>query len=158
MRTLLALTAVALLTAAQEPKPATPTTPAPAASAAQEKGLAGTWVTESIEDSGSKMPADEAKKWSVEIKEGGEFTLRYDGKKHSIGTVKHTPSANPKTFEFTFKDGPWQGATFVGVYKLEGDTYTICYAEKGRMTPTTFTTKPEAGQMLVVYKREKKAG
>jgi uncharacterized protein (TIGR03067 family) len=157
MRTLLALIAVGLLAAAQDPKPGDDKKPASPGAAAQEKGLDGTWVTESMEDSGSKTPADETKRWSM-VLEGTKFTLRYEGKKHSTGTVKHNPAATPKTIEFTFADGPWNGQTFVGIYKVEGDTYTMCYAEKGRTTPTTFTTKPETATMLVVYKREKKAG
>jgi uncharacterized protein (TIGR03067 family) len=152
MRILLALTAVGLLLAAQDPKPGEK--PQSPGAAAQEKGLDGTWQTESIEDSGSKVAADEAKKWTLEVK-GGEFTLRHDGKKHSAGTVKHDPAANPKTFEFTFKDGPWKDQTFTGIYKLEGDTYTICYVEKGREAPKTFATKTDAQQMLVVYKKAK---
>jgi uncharacterized protein (TIGR03067 family) len=154
VRTILALTAVGLLVAAQEQKKSDDPKPGAATPAAQEKGLDGTWQTESMEDSGSKYPAEDAKKWSLVIT-GGDFTLRLDGKKHSSGKVKFNPATNPKTFEFTFSDGPFNGQSFAGIYKLEGDTYTICYAEKGRETPKTFATKPDSQQMLVVYKKAK---
>lgn len=155
MRILLALTAVTVLLAAQDPKKPAAGTSAP------EKGLIGKWQTDSIEDSGARQPADDVKKWSLEIKDDGTFTLFYTGApnekstKHN-GTVKFNSSANPKTIEFAFTDGQWKGETFEGIYKLDGDTYTICYTRKGQEVPKTFATKPEpAGQMLVVYKRMK---
>src|SRR5690349_3415499 len=161
MRILLALTAVTVLLAAQDPKKPGDSKQPAAGSTAQEKGLVGKWQTDSIEDSGAKQSADEVKKWSLELNGDGTFTLIFTGApneksgKHK-GTVKFNSSASPKTIEFTFTDGPWKGETFEGIYKLEGDTYTICYTRKGQEAPKTFATKSEpAGQMLVVYKRVK---
>src|SRR5947207_585548 len=154
MRIILALAAVGLLLAAQDPKKPGDDQKSAAAPAVQEKGLVGTWQAESMEDSGNKAPADEAKKWTLVIKPDGEFTLNNEGKYSYSGRVQYNPSANPKTFEFTFTKGSFSG-TFVGIYKLEGDTYTICYVEKGREAPKTFATKPDSSQMLVVYKRAK---
>lgn len=153
MKILLALTAVSLLLSAQGAKK-------PAAGV-PEKKLVDTWQTQSIEDSGVKQPADEVRKWSLILRDDGKFTLIYKGGadtsvQHNNGTATFNSSASPKTFEFTFTDGSWKGESFQGIYKLEGDTYTICYVRKGLPVPKTFATKSDPpGQMLVVYKRVK---
>ena len=53
-------------------------------------------------------------------------------------------------------DGPNKGKTIKTIYKIDGDTVTLCYELGGDGRPTKFESKPESKQFLVVYKREKK--
>jgi hypothetical protein len=44
----------------------------------------------------------------------------------------------------------------IGIYELEGDKLRICFAKPGaKERPTRIETKPDSGQSLTVYKRNK---
>ena len=52
--------------------------------------------------------------------------------------------------------GPNKDKTIKAIYKIDGDTMTICYALDAGDRPTKFESKPDTKQFLAVYKREKK--
>ena len=56
------------------------------------------------------------------------------------------------------KESPHKGKTVKAIYKLDGDTFIVCYdhdADKGSR-PTKFETKDGTTLLLITYKREKK--
>ena len=53
-------------------------------------------------------------------------------------------------------DGPNKGKTIKTIYKLDGDTLTVCYELGDGDRPTKFETKADTKQLLANYKREKK--
>jgi uncharacterized protein (TIGR03067 family) len=63
------------------------------------------------------------------------------------GARKIDPTKNPKEITLT-PDG--SNKSLLGIYKLEGDTLTLCFGEK---RPTDF--KAKEGPTLWVLKREK---
>jgi uncharacterized protein (TIGR03067 family) len=63
--------------------------------------------------------------------------------------------ATPKTIDITHTDAEKTVWTMKGIYKLDGDTLTLCYGDEKR--PAQFESKPESRQLLVVYKRKKAA-
>ena len=70
--------------------------------------------------------------------------------------IKVDPTQNPKTMDQIAPEGkPFQGAVCRCLYKLEGDTLTICNRmELGDVRPKEFTSK---GMFAIYgYKREKK--
>ena len=45
----------------------------------------------------------------------------------------------------------------LGIYEfIEEDQYRVCFAVAGKERPTSFTTKPDSGHILHVWKRMKK--
>jgi hypothetical protein len=46
------------------------------------------------------------------------------------------------------------GRTHPGIYKLDGDTFTVCYGKRDR--PADFATKPGVEQVLMVFRRPAK--
>jgi uncharacterized protein (TIGR03067 family) len=101
--------------------------------------------------------------WSVNVSAGGndvkgQFAIYGDesfeinlGGNHVNGARKIDPTKNPKEITLT-PDGAKK--PLYGIYKLEGDTLTLCVGEK---RPTDFKAKKGAMQTLWVLKREKQA-
>jgi uncharacterized protein (TIGR03067 family) len=62
----------------------------------------------------------------------------------------------PRAIDLTVVEGEQKGKVFHGIYKLEGDTYTVCRpTEPGKDRPAEFATQPKSGLMIVVWKRAK---
>jgi hypothetical protein len=49
-----------------------------------------------------------------------------------------------------------ESSTFRGIYKLDGDTLTICSANPGKARPTAFESREESNVNLSVLRRVKK--
>jgi uncharacterized protein (TIGR03067 family) len=84
---------------------------------------------------------------------GGSYTFRL-GEARLALTFAMDPARSPKAIDLTVAEGPEKGQTYHGIYKLEGDTYTVCRnVEPGKDRPTEFAAPPDSGLMLVVWKR-----
>ena len=68
------------------------------------------------------------------------------------GTIKL--DAGKGTIDFTPEDGPAKGKTLLGIYKVEGDTLTLCFAAAGRERPKEFKTG-DRNTVLATYVRKK---
>jgi uncharacterized protein (TIGR03067 family) len=65
------------------------------------------------------------------------------------------PSKRPKEFDQRFTGGtigPWIAK---GIYKFDGDTFTLCYGDPNVARPNEFTTHPGDGRKMQVYRRVK---
>src|SRR5262245_20247721 len=86
--------------------------------------------------------------------DGDRFTMTSGGVTFK-GTFKLDVSKTPKQFDAVFTDGPEKGKTALAIYKLEGDTYTVCIAMTDKERPKEFVSKPGSGHVLEVLQREK---
>ena len=86
---------------------------------------------------------------------GEKATFLYKDKERGTGSMKVDPNKSPAHIDFTYEDGPAKGTTLKGIYKIEGDTLTICYGGFGKDRPTEFASKPGSGTILIVQKRAK---
>lgn len=74
----------------------------------------------------------------------------------NVNTIKLDPTVKPKTIDNTFPDGPQKGQLYRGIYKLEGDTLTLCVNnENGGPRPKEFLSKPDSTIGIVVLKKQK---
>jgi len=118
------------------------------------KALVGKFRVEKAELGGKDaMPFDKDVK--LELVEGGKYKLDLLGQKDE-GTFTVDPSKKPAEMDIKGTDGPNKGKTIKTIYKIDGDTVTICYELGGGDRPTRFESKPDTKQFLVVYQREKK--
>lgn len=118
------------------------------------KKLSGTYVLVSGESKGEKLPEKQIKGISLVI-EGDKYTLRI-GDKTLSGTQKIDPTKRPKEIEAMDTEGPNKGKTILGIYKLEKDEFTVCFAATGKDRPKEFRTKSGTGEFIHVWKKKAK--
>jgi uncharacterized protein (TIGR03067 family) len=120
---------------------------------AELKRFESTWRFVSIDVEGNLVPEELFQADTLVLK-GKNFTSNVRGE-ITHGVFKIDPTANPKTIDITFTDGPGKDNTQKGIYELDGDTQKICIARPGEARPKSFDTKSASGHMIEVLKREK---
>jgi uncharacterized protein (TIGR03067 family) len=116
--------------------------------------LQGAWGLVSVEVNGQPVTVEKLKEARLKIR-GESYGFRL-GETALAMTYRLRPAETPKAIDLTIASGRNKGKTFFGIYKLEGDTYTVCRpTEPGKDRPRAFVTKPGSGLMLVVWKRQK---
>ena len=123
--------------------------PAFAATIAARKKLQGQWDVESIEEDGTKQTRPDIKSITIV---GRRATFE-----HRLGTAKAflvlDPLTEPASIDIlgTNEDFPFGG---LGIYKLDGDTLTVCWGSAGER-PKDFATQAGDHETLVVLKKAK---
>ncbi len=115
--------------------------------------LQGQWVAEEFGRYGKKFDVKEDKlvleikgtKWIFTEQEKAEF-------------VAFDPTTTPKCVDLKSVEEARKGAVDEAIYKIDGDTLTICLHQgKEKQRPTTFETSPKTPDtILMVFKRVKK--
>ena len=123
--------------------------------------LQGTWLTISLVSDGKTLVTE-----TDAPKPGPATKLAYDGDKWMIkvgdktvasGVTKLDSTKTPKEIDILDESGTRNAKTQLGIYTLDGDTYTYCLAPAEKPRPTEFTSKEGSKHSLGVSKREKKA-
>lgn len=121
------------------------------------KALQGTWKTVSLEAGGKSFPKEAVIDFT--------FIVGADGK--SIGkmpkaeyqaTISVDPRKAPKTIDNIHQTGASKGKKQFGIYKLEGDRWTVCMTPPGAAEtdrPESFDTK-DTTNVVFVFERVKK--
>jgi clostripain len=120
------------------------------ASEKELENLQGEWTLVSLERRGVKGREENVSRIKLTIK-GDQWIARRQSEVRNRETINIDPSQNPGFLDLT---GP-AGYTSLGIYKLEGDTLTLCRTiERGDvLRPREFKTTPEEG-LLEVWKRK----
>jgi uncharacterized protein (TIGR03067 family) len=114
--------------------------------------LQGKWVMRSLLVNGRKPPDGMVLAGRLEVK-GDRYTVELGGVTETM-TLTLDQAKRPKTIDLTLRDGDRAGKTSLGIYKLEGDTFTMCReAEAHGRRPTEFESKAGSGAILVTWKR-----
>jgi RNA polymerase sigma factor (sigma-70 family) len=114
-----------------------------------EDKIQGTWVLVSAQKGGQDMVEEELKGRKLTFT-GGKMTVKKGDREEKTATYKLDPTKMPK--EIDTADGDKR---LRGIYKLDGDTLTLC-VDEGDERPAEFASPPGTPAELLVLKREKK--
>src|SRR4051794_25834979 len=120
------------------------------------KRLQGTWAVMSQEHGGKKSDAKSIANLTVEVA-GTKVTTR-DGVdvKEDASLTRLGARAKPGEVDLKITAGVDLDKVVKGIWKLEGDTLTICIAEPDKERPKAFEAKEGSGHTLLVLKKAKK--
>ena len=119
------------------------------------KSLPGVWTCASAVIDGKPLAEEAAKNLKLTLTadryktERGEQVL-FDS------TYKVDAAKNPPQMDMIGTEGDLKSKVALGIYKLAGDTLTICYVMPGKERPAAFESQPQSGAFLVVWKRSEK--
>jgi uncharacterized protein (TIGR03067 family) len=126
----------------------------------EKEKLLGSWKVVSVEANGHKVPAEAIKDFQF-IFTSESLTRKKGGNAESGAGYKLDPSKSPKWIDMTgTTDGKDQ--SIPALYKLDGDTLTLCFRADYKMKPNDARMRPEkldggegSQQVLMTLKREK---
>jgi uncharacterized protein (TIGR03067 family) len=123
---------------------------------ADAAALSGTWSMNVSEEDGQKMAAEDLKKLDIRLTlKDGKYTVQTAGDTTEQGAFTLDTVQKVKTVDIIPADGSMKDKKIQAIYKLEGDTLTVCYDMSGSMRPTSFATKAGTSYFLAVYTRSK---
>jgi uncharacterized protein (TIGR03067 family) len=121
-----------------------------------EPGLQGDWTTKSFLLGGGPLPQKKQFPDRLMTIKGETFSERRAGKIAVRGTLKIDATKTPKWMDATFLEGgPGLNETVLGIYKLDGDTLTVCCGAVDDPRPSAFESKTGTSLRLIEYKRYK---
>jgi uncharacterized protein (TIGR03067 family) len=112
----------------------------------------GTWITTSSIFNGQPA-APELVRAIRRIVTDDHVVWERDGKRFAGTTIALDPKKEPKTIDVIPDGGPNRGEPILGIYKLMGDTLTICMAGPAQPRPKDFKAEKGSGCSLRTFER-----
>jgi uncharacterized protein (TIGR03067 family) len=123
----------------------------------EAKKLQGDWTITDWYQGGVTMPVARLStvRWALQ---GDRYSFAL-GDSEEEGTVKVDAGQKPPTIDLSPSTGDAKGKEQLGIFKIDGETVTICLARPGsKDRPTEFTSTRSNRQILMTVKRARKVG
>jgi uncharacterized protein (TIGR03067 family) len=120
------------------------------------KALEGKWKAVGMEAGGQPFPKASMVDFTFIVAANGKATGRSPQEEYQA-TITVDPKKSPKTIDNLHDTGMQQGKKQYGIYKLEGDKWTVCMTRPGVAEsdrPKNFDTKGTAN-VVFVFERQK---
>jgi uncharacterized protein (TIGR03067 family) len=115
--------------------------------------LQGVYKMVSLEVDGKAVPEDKLKSSTLTIK-GDKYVVKVDEQTYETQMILD-PQQKPKAIDMRFLDGANKDKTALGIYKIDGDTFTMCRRlNPGQTRPQDFGTWPDTNTFMVVWKKQ----
>lgn len=118
------------------------------------KALEGKWKAVAMEAGGNQLPKDGLPEFTFTVGAEGKSTAK-TAQHDDRATISVDPKKSPKTIDNLHETGTDKGKKQYGIYKLEGDKWTVCMTRPGvpeADRPKDFSTK---GTAYVVFTFER---
>lgn len=112
--------------------------------------LLGEWVIEKAEVSGQPV-SDKAGEWTMDFKAGGKIISRERANAPEEWEYTANPKKDPPEIDI-IPAAKRKSPSMAGIYKVEGDTLTICVGDIDKR-PTKFETSARNAQAIFTFKR-----
>ena len=113
----------------------------------------GTFKVVTFERDGKKSDDAELKKMKV-VQKGADWTFYLDTDS-TQGKDTVYPDKSPKEIDSVYLNGPARDKVVKGIYKIDGEKITYCWAEPGKDRPKDFATKADSGLTLMTLEKTK---
>jgi uncharacterized protein (TIGR03067 family) len=115
-------------------------------------GLVGTWEVATFRANGREKPQAVTYEWQFTA--DGHWLIRTDGKNRP-GESRYSadPKADSPTIDFDAGPGT---SPRRGIYRVDGDTLTVCIGSSGPNRPTGFDAPAGSPNFLYTFKRVRK--
>jgi uncharacterized protein (TIGR03067 family) len=115
------------------------------------RSIVGEWLAESAIAGGKPDNPPEGTTWTFTAE--GKSILALGGESRRLeSTYKTDPKKDPAWLDIA--EGP-KGTPLAGIYKVDGDTLTLCLCGKVGNRPTAFESPAGSSALLLVLKRVK---
>ena len=150
MRSLLAaavfcLPALTLSSSADEPQPR-------GSEVVSDPALAGIWKLTASTNQGKKSSAEEVEGTRVIVRENMISVVDPDANERYRSAYEYNDKTKPMSIVMA-SEKPAAGGLAMGIYKIKGKKWTLCYALPGNPAPTKFKSTEKDGTMLMVMER-----
>lgn len=115
------------------------------------RSLEGKWGFSSLEIDGATVPAAMLGASFILI-DGDRFRMESPEATYE-GVFQIDVEASPCEIDIAFNEGPEAGQTALGVFEIEGDSFTLCLGLVGSTRPEKFATAPGSGHALEILTR-----
>jgi uncharacterized protein (TIGR03067 family) len=144
--TTLAVIAIVLMTVATHARGQAPM---------NDSRILGVWSCSSATIDGRPLAEETAKELRLTLT-ADRYKSERGGQVLFDSTYRTDASTSPARIEMIGTEGDLKDKAALGIYKLEGDTLTMCYVMPGKERPVAFESQPQSGAFLVVWKRAEK--